>query len=1754
MSKVTVTGKESKFNPIPDQVGVAQALGLIPATSGNNVFSVDEQQSRTNDFSSINLGEYGDAPNSLLSSDQQVKPLLDEQRAQNQSTTEQLLKGLGRIGTTIGTEVLKTPGYLGGAVAGLLPGNDFIQSAVDNAWVNTFESLDQGIKDAMPIYLKKEVEEGGIGRKLLSSAWWSTTGADGIGFLLSMYVPGQAVKALGLGARIGEGLEALAKETKLAKVLTATNILKEDAIAGAKMTAKGIGNIDSSLAVGLNTYIESASEAANTFDTVKKSYLQQHPEATEEEINKVAGDAASGVMKANVGTLLISNYLDELFLFKGFGNSAEKAAKDSVFGKILSGGKIGEDTSKLVRQGFKEWAKDVPGKLAANFAKEGLFEEGLQTEIQKHYEDKASGKTKASFLEDVVGNYFEDLFTDPAMQESVVLGGILGGGASMVSTASEMKARNNFLFGQQASTPSFFGKILNRKATTESTGFANLLQQNLINSTRTIHDIAKTGEDGKPIYADGKIVIDEDKLKAAIEQKQSLVTINQLHNIATLEGNKAEQDQWGDLLTFNYFMPFLQQEGGYEALKGHIDNQLVDLMAIKESAATGVEPTQESKDALKTKLQERAKNYHKIFEDVKATTNTELSVGVDNPDTYTKWNSQVRDRKLQSAVAYDSAQRRLDEITTRFPFIDSELNDDLTKNLSPQDFLDFVKAKSDNEEYGKRAKMAKDEYVRLSNKKTLQEDYKQFKQDQVDLAEAIGKEVEKDNKNVDDALDRQAKTDEFESTLKASGYNTLTDDAIGGFYVEGERALLQDKDGKRATLTSVADATNKTIHHVLGKADGSNVRVTDDNGVFTKEFLEAGYTPVAKEVVDTEVAEVQKSEDAQDKLNALTEVEQIKPDEVTVTTLSEFKDLVKQLYTDSLNKRPKAGGFQGKIDKGAVNKTLANINDLKNTLAQRITFLSQSNLLVNVDVNSEVANSIDNASKLDTLQSLLNGYLAATDTSSIPKDELAEALTPEQLYDLENKITLASKQTAELYNTVKDINLDDSSYNKLEKQIEAEIAKQSIDLSNQIVVRGLDPSQIQPTESFDEPSEQADMRKIFLQHSLPSTPFSTTGISVLYNKQGKDKGKDQIDAEGYPVLNDNEFQKNWFLTIDRLADSIADYHLVPIYAKYDSSDETQRHIEANFPDNGQRTAKDVFVFLHDKNGNQVIENGLSVFTSVRKVDEVFPLNAEPRVIADWILNNYGYTIGLQPMTYESKDGASMANVLIADIPMGKQARAALQPLIENNGTGSDLLRLATEYARKQYDEFIDSLIANKDKVLKVEDVTNGYPLYQLDPATGKRIDHSPMTTFDEIKLQPNIYGKDQLKGAKLGVVVNNQIKQGDRFISIPEGSTYLQFDNEEFITLQSRNLNEDESKTIMFLLSQAVDNPVLNTITIPLPNSTDAYILGNQKIEGSLPVFFRKSQNGGQSFSLLETLINYGLRDKSKNKKGEIYIDNGVVVFTDFKGIRNVTSLLDVKQTIERDFKNPTENVTKLMDFLGQKRVNVHNTLLANNPKYYNPTLVKDKNGYKIDFKTDQTYYEHLLNNVLTTTATKKEGYPDRLQRNVVYNNELVDLNPPVAKLDDAVKPAILSPAQKLAMFQAQSDQLDNEPETSTVVSTKEDIERRRREELKAASDKVNPDDYGFDDADAYQDAMTNVLANQYQINTKYDAELAALNNQSTKPEVTTPKKETVKEKLARIKAESKPVELKNNPTADKAVDDLIEYYIENKIVERKCK
>src|SRR5690606_16077419 len=87
-----------------------------------------------------------------------------ENRAQNQPATHKWLNGIGWFASTAGTEFGKGIGYVGGGIAALFTQD--VDTVVNNAFVQAFDELDDAVKESIPIYKRREIENGTLARQL----------------------------------------------------------------------------------------------------------------------------------------------------------------------------------------------------------------------------------------------------------------------------------------------------------------------------------------------------------------------------------------------------------------------------------------------------------------------------------------------------------------------------------------------------------------------------------------------------------------------------------------------------------------------------------------------------------------------------------------------------------------------------------------------------------------------------------------------------------------------------------------------------------------------------------------------------------------------------------------------------------------------------------------------------------------------------------------------------------------------------------------------------------------------------------------------------------------------------------------------------------------------------------------------------------------------------------------------------------------------------------------------------------------------------------------------------------------------------------------------------------------------------------------------------------------------------------------------------------------------------------------------------
>ena len=347
-----------------------------------------------------------------------VQGSINEHRAQNQGWGVKAAAGLGRIGTKILAETAKLPGVVGGIVAAPFAeeGKGW-ETAFNNPWIKAVNNLNEEVnQDLLPVYVKKAVKEGNLWDNLSSIDFWATEGADGVGFMASMFVPGALVKGLGLG-------------TKFAKIAGGFKLGRE-----AGITAKAIDEIAITTA---NTISEAGSEAGSAMDSYKTDLEDKHSKglitdvAYNEGLQQV-GRIGRDSFLLNAALLGVTNHINTKMLNLAGDGAVAKAGNYSLRnaeGKLLS---------EVPARTFRENLLNQGKKLTTSTFSEGFVEEGLQSTIENDIKRRASkGELSDSFFTDAVSGDFSgeylDMLTTTDGQKAIALGGLLGHGAYIAS-------------------------------------------------------------------------------------------------------------------------------------------------------------------------------------------------------------------------------------------------------------------------------------------------------------------------------------------------------------------------------------------------------------------------------------------------------------------------------------------------------------------------------------------------------------------------------------------------------------------------------------------------------------------------------------------------------------------------------------------------------------------------------------------------------------------------------------------------------------------------------------------------------------------------------------------------------------------------------------------------------------------------------------------------------------------------------------------------------------------------------------------------------------------------------------------------------------------------------------------------------------------------------------------------------------------------------------------------------------------------
>lgn len=498
---------------------------------------------------------------------------LADWRGAQQSGWEQAGLFIPRALTKAASEVIKTPGYIVSGIEGIITG-DF-NKAMDNAYLNAIDNVEEDLKNEMAVYTPKEVREGGLGAALSSTSFWSTEGADALGYLLGMAVGSYGVKGLNIPGQLLKANKFVNLASKLPK------------LGGA---AKIAGNIELGTMTILNSMSESVAESRGVVKDLQNTLTQIDPNTgqravnpktgmpwTDEEINEAAGEAGRNSFYMNMGVLMVPNMIMNKNLFGRF--SPSKRVIDELTDE--AGNLIAHNP--LTR---KQIVSQYLSSMGKSMASEGLFEEGSQTAIENYVKKQATHEIDENWLTGVVEEYANMLGTTEG-QKAILLGSVLGGLGGARGNYRNIKAEDEYK-----------GKV------------SQILQKNFQGFTQ-LADVFEKDENGKLIMEPNQA--GELQPKINMEKAGEFITTaikeqnaGTMQDVLGMIGDKEGYERSFNQAFMRFALPYLNLEGGEEVLMKQIDGMTDKLNPINEAMGNNIDEMQFTNN-LKQRVKELSK-------------------------------------------------------------------------------------------------------------------------------------------------------------------------------------------------------------------------------------------------------------------------------------------------------------------------------------------------------------------------------------------------------------------------------------------------------------------------------------------------------------------------------------------------------------------------------------------------------------------------------------------------------------------------------------------------------------------------------------------------------------------------------------------------------------------------------------------------------------------------------------------------------------------------------------------------------------------------------------------------------------------------------------------------------------------------------------------------------------------------------------------------------------------------------------------
>lgn len=410
-----------------------------------NLVSTNQGADRMSRFSPLEAGSRYDrglnmgAMEGLHYFEQNPRAAQEWYRSVNQGVTGQLFNGFVSRAASIPVKFAEGLASVVGLVGSIFPNKD-LEGAFDNSLMHWFASLDEGLREALPVYKSQKYAEGNFLSKAFTTSFWFDDGFDGLAFLGSALMPGA------IFSKMGSATSLIGKAGNVGK-----NIAN-----GLTKAGEALGLSQTTLLTTLyNTAAESGIEAYETNKQILQELAKQRgyddfslaSAKEQEEMKLVAAERAAQTYWWNMAALIAPNMMQSKLFF---GSAADGA--DEIRRGIRREGKKAAD--------YIAKPKEYLAKFGQNFASEGYWEENIQMSVQQYELRKALGETNQDAISGPLLNLANNAWaftrsvlslgmfdTQPHTPEdeaaaAILLGGMIGGNSALLSTYWESKRRS----------------------------------------------------------------------------------------------------------------------------------------------------------------------------------------------------------------------------------------------------------------------------------------------------------------------------------------------------------------------------------------------------------------------------------------------------------------------------------------------------------------------------------------------------------------------------------------------------------------------------------------------------------------------------------------------------------------------------------------------------------------------------------------------------------------------------------------------------------------------------------------------------------------------------------------------------------------------------------------------------------------------------------------------------------------------------------------------------------------------------------------------------------------------------------------------------------------------------------------------------------------------------------------------------------------------------------------------------------------